>query len=493
MTWVRVSPGVYRSTITGKTVNSPTTPTIPEVAPKPVAPAAAPAPAPSTPVIPKAPAPAPAAQPAPTSTPASTPTVTPPATQPAAPTTPAPTSTPPTATTAPATTSTPPAATAAPAPKPAAPVPNSNPANWVRIGPGQYRNTVTGKTVNSEQNPANAIPKAPAPAAPAAPATPAANTTPASTVNTTTTPAATTAAAKPPAVSDDDMLRFLHSKDPKSLTQRYTHDQLVAAYTKLKGGTAPAGTPPAASQPGGNDTATPTPPADTSGGAGGSTTTTTTGADTTSTPTGPDPAMVSKLMQALFPSNANLDVTASPTYQWQLNQGQKALDAKLAAMGLSDSGAALQAQNELSARVGADEATRQTQERQTQAGRLLDLLRYNQDSQQGQSNEQWDRIYQMLGLMAQQNPVPAGADAAGGLASTTTAQGTATSKIIADLFNRIVAGGGGGGVGAAPQYTPPFPSGPDTSNVDALKIKYGGQGGNDWGSLLSSVLAGFMS
>ncbi len=180
-------------------------------------------------------------------------------------------------------------------------------------------------------------------------------------------------------------------------------------------------------------------------------------------------------MQALFPSIMAFEPSAyegSPLYQFQLKEGQEALDRLMAARGLIGSGAERETHADFIGELGAQEANRMMGVAQREADRYYQMLQDQAESERLGSNETFNRQLALLELMLGQSPLSVGAQAAGGLADTNLTGAAQIYSILQNLVPNLTAGipqyAGGG---SAPPFIPPYPEEPDygaAEQVEAL-------------------------
>jgi hypothetical protein len=176
-------------------------------------------------------------------------------------------------------------------------------------------------------------------------------------------------------------------------------------------------------------------------------------------------------------------------YDYQKGQGIKELDRRLSAQGLLNSGAAVEGQNQFLNQLNAGFS-----------GTLLDLTQSEADRQERRQeaesgrrertgNEQWDRVYSILRLLNEQNPLQYAYGAAGGLADLESRLGSDAARIIASTYPTALpppsAGGGGGG---GSSLLPPLP---DNSMSIGAQGLFNAQNSQSWTNLLNSVVNGF--
>jgi hypothetical protein len=160
------------------------------------------------------------------------------------------------------------------------------------------------------------------------------------------------------------------------------------------------------------------------------------------------------------------NITSSPEYQWRLQQSQRGLDAKLASMGLSSSGAAVAKELGMINELTGEEIDRQTRLAGDEANRF-ERVQENQAMRNERSEKsQYDRMMNLMELMSRQNPLEQAYSAAGRIGDSYVNQGNYAANVARDQYGRVIGGGGT----MAPVYTPPFASGPDYSEANKYRI-----------------------
>ena len=183
---------------------------------------------------------------------------------------------------------------------------------------------------------------------------------------------------------------------------------------------------------------------------------------------------------AFFPNTG----PGSGLFDWQSQQGLRALDRMNARDGLVGSGAAIEGANQFMTQLTGQEIQRQLDNRQRNADRLTQLSSDASLQQERTGNEQFDRAYQLLSLLAGQNPTSIGADSAGRAAGMTQDETNTLSKMIAQMFPRATGGGGGSQM----PFVPAFPSGPNMGAINAIGAQTGASNGTAWGNAISTIL-----
>jgi hypothetical protein len=151
------------------------------------------------------------------------------------------------------------------------------------------------------------------------------------------------------------------------------------------------------------------------------------------------------------------DITSSPEYQYRLSEGEKQLNARLAAQGLSGSGSAILRDANLTNGLTADETSRQTELAKGEADRYERTQENAANRTERQSQDQWTRLSEILHMMSDQNPLSTAYQGTQQYTGTVEKRGKGKAARIGDHYGRVQGGGGGGGGGGqAPAYTPPF-------------------------------------
>ena len=192
-------------------------------------------------------------------------------------------------------------------------------------------------------------------------------------------------------------------------------------------------------------------------------------------------AEISKIMQGLFPQTAVTDAqqyiqnSLQPTFDWEQEQGERALDRYYAAKGLTASGAEAEQnrrfQNELGATFrdrALTLASEDAERRQRAADRFYTMLNNEADRAQRGEENQFDNYLRTMELLTAQSPLRYGYDAAAATADLGTQYGRDAADIIAQLYARPAPATGGGGGGGSIPYIPPIPPAPSTTTADLI-------------------------
>jgi len=201
------------------------------------------------------------------------------------------------------------------------------------------------------------------------------------------------------------------------------------------------------------------------------------------------PGMSEDNFRMLFPMGTTLDnYEASPLYKWALEQGQGELKKRMAASGLTGSGAEIEAGNRLNSALIAQEAERARSMSETQADRLERMLQNESLSQERAGNENWSRMRDVLSMGLGQNPAQLGYQASETQAGIKKSLADQISQILSQAYPR---GGGGGGGGSEMPFVIPYPSSPDYTAADIMDV-FGNAGtGTDYGNAVIQALPYF--
>lgn len=192
---------------------------------------------------------------------------------------------------------------------------------------------------------------------------------------------------------------------------------------------------------------------------------------------------------ALFPSIRAMEPSnymGSPLYDFQKQQGEKSINKLLAKRGLLGSGAEIEALSNFNTELGATEADKARGYAEKEADRLERIQQQEANRLMNRDDANFDRSYKWTDLMLRQNPMQY---AMGGLDAYGSNIGK-EAKTEADYYNQLyqrAVGGGGGGGGQQP-FIPPFPSGPDYSQIDSVAALNGASTNNNFfNSLLKGI------
>lgn len=196
------------------------------------------------------------------------------------------------------------------------------------------------------------------------------------------------------------------------------------------------------------------------------------------------------MANTLFPGSRMFEpqnYAGSPLYQFQVKEGLNQVDKSLAARGLSNSGYGIRQELNVPMMAAAQDTNRMQSVAENNANRLWDMQQQEAGRLERGQNNQWDRLFSLAQLQAQQSPWAASIAGLNNTSNITGQAGKENANMLRDLYQRVIASGGGGGARAP--YTPiPMPSGPNYSGVD-----YIGQGvkGIQNNNTLGAILGGF--
>lgn len=178
------------------------------------------------------------------------------------------------------------------------------------------------------------------------------------------------------------------------------------------------------------------------------------------------------------------DYTATPMYEFQKQQGSKDLARLMAARGLTNSGAEIEANSKFLNQLGAQEAERAMGTALNDANRYDNQSQYDATQSYNRGNDQWTRMMDLLNYTQRNSPYESGVNANNSIAGLNVDAGKNMAGYFKDAYGRVIAGGGGGGGGSLPPFMAPAPSGPDTSMSDMYKIM---NSGNSNGGFLKDL------
>lgn len=199
--------------------------------------------------------------------------------------------------------------------------------------------------------------------------------------------------------------------------------------------------------------------------------------------------------RTFFPSIRAFEPAAyegSPLYDFQLKEGQKALNRRLSASGLLGSGRDIEAHGELATRLAASEADKSRDIAEREADRYYTMMQDESMRRERAGNSQFDRTMRVLETMLSQNPLQYGYGAATNMADMDLGEGRRRGNVVADLYPRHSIGAGSGYSAAPmPRYIAPFPDAPDFSGANMAQAVGNNANMTQWGNLFSS-LAGLL-
>lgn len=180
------------------------------------------------------------------------------------------------------------------------------------------------------------------------------------------------------------------------------------------------------------------------------------------------------------------DYSADPTYNFQKNEGMKALERLYAARGLTNSGAEIEGNTKFLNELGSNTSQRALDIARGDVGRY-DQYKFNEaDRLERRGDSQFDRLYKVLGLQAQQTPFEKAYDALVKGQGLQFQQGQNKANYVGNDYQKVSGGGGGGGGGGGTPIAPfvPPPRGADYSGLDLLGAL---NRGNSNGNYLKSI------
>lgn len=180
------------------------------------------------------------------------------------------------------------------------------------------------------------------------------------------------------------------------------------------------------------------------------------------------------------------DITATPMYQFQKEQGMKDLNRLMAARGLTNSGAEIEANSKFLNQLGAQEAERAMGVAGTDAGRYDAQAQNEAVMGYNKGNDQWTRIMDLLNYSQRNNPYDSGVAANDKAAGLNIDRGQNMAGYLKDAYGRVIANPGPGGPGPmAPFIGPTRPMDNSMSSLYGLM-----NSGNTNNGLLSGILKG---
>lgn len=209
-----------------------------------------------------------------------------------------------------------------------------------------------------------------------------------------------------------------------------------------------------------------------------------------------DPVITDENKEVLFPSmDGGREVTKSPFFDFQADEGQRRLERFYAARGHRDSEVEDEGMIRFLNELGAQEVARQSDVWQTEADRLERLLENQALRGERAGNTTFDQIFSLLNLMQQQNPMDYGYDATKELANIDQATAKQLAGILAEKYPRLSQFvSGGGGAQPVPEFVPPYPdslSSLTPALLDAIANQGNSSGmSSSIGDMISSIISG---
>lgn len=202
--------------------------------------------------------------------------------------------------------------------------------------------------------------------------------------------------------------------------------------------------------------------------------------------------------QQAAPSNANTlfpnsrmfepeNYEGSPLYKFQVQQGQKQLGKSLAARGLTNSGYGIEQELNIPLRAAAADTQRMTDVAQNNAERLATMQQNESGRLERQGNNQWNRMYQTAGLMAQQSPWQAALNGLDNSANALNNRGQDQMNFLKDFYQKQFAPAMGPMAVTPPQSAPPIAQ-PNFVNTQVPQIVGEYSQGNQWAQFIKDLL-----
>lgn len=201
-----------------------------------------------------------------------------------------------------------------------------------------------------------------------------------------------------------------------------------------------------------------------------------------------------ELLSALFPETRGIEpenYENSPMYQWQRDEGMRALERRASAQGLTRSGANDELNRRLVTELGGMEsdkarlrAQQEADRAQTSAQRLATILTTQAQLGQGDKHNTWRNINDTMALMLGTNAFGQGANAAGTQASA----GTALGGQLAGMQQSAYPGMPPSGAFSMPPFMPPPAITPDFSGANSHAAVSGGTNNMNWISTFGSLI-----
>ena len=215
---------------------------------------------------------------------------------------------------------------------------------------------------------------------------------------------------------------------------------------------------------------------------------------TDSQPVTTQPAADPKKLFPSFTSFIPSNYEASPLYQFQQKEGNKALEQYYASRGLTNSGAEGEGVRKFTTELGAAEADRMLNVAQQEANRYYQMLTDEADRNRAVSNDQWARFQDLLGYSERNDPSDKAFEALKLLAETGNLKRSDLADYMSKNYERptVGAGGGGGGTSSAGTFIPSFPNNPNQTNSNLLAAYLGAGNNSSTNSIISNLLSGFL-
>lgn len=153
------------------------------------------------------------------------------------------------------------------------------------------------------------------------------------------------------------------------------------------------------------------------------------------------------------------DITASPLYNWRMQQANDALNKRLSAMGLTGSGREISDAVGIANQISGEETDKMMGYAQREADRFSSQQENEATRAYGREGRAWDNQFRLTDLMLSQNPMQYAYQGLGSYANYLNSMGQNNAGFIGDNYARISGGGGG----SAPVFQPPMASGPNST------------------------------
>lgn len=179
------------------------------------------------------------------------------------------------------------------------------------------------------------------------------------------------------------------------------------------------------------------------------------------------------------------NVADSPLYKQRLDESQRALNAKLAAMGLSNSGAAIQQDVGLVNRLTAEETERAREMAQFDASRFDNLSEATAARRERAGQDQVNNTLRLAELLLGQNPMGVANEGLNKYNSTRKEKGANRATAI-----RATTPLQTGGTGVPPPvFDPGYAGSPDFSGINVMQPGFDMSGANDIIRFINSFYA----
>lgn len=177
------------------------------------------------------------------------------------------------------------------------------------------------------------------------------------------------------------------------------------------------------------------------------------------------------------------NVANSPIYKQRLAEGDRALNARLASMGLSNSGASIRNELDLVNKLTADETARMQDLAVNDANRYDTTTENLANRRERLGQNQVDNVLKLAELYLNQNPMNYASQGQNTYNKTLHERAAGNANVIGS--NTPLQTGGTGR--PPPSFDPGFAAGPNTSQIDIFRILNGQQSGNDLMSLINGL------